>query len=342
MSMSSPSPPDAAALHDLSTRQARGVSPIQHLAGMDEAGLGPILGPLVVAGIALAGPAGEDPWRLLRRVVCRRRHEKGKVRVADSKKVHQGKHRLEHVERTALTFWTAWQGELPATVGALLQGFGTDLDELRRCPWYRELETPLPLSCDRDELRLCAHLLGRELEKKRVVLQRVDAFVVDAAEFNRLIAEDDNKSTTHFRAYARVLGRLVEHLPDGANLVADRCGGRVHYVDLLRQLWPDATVTTEHESAATSAYRVDGGRGSVRVTFRERAEDCAFPTALASCVAKYLREVCLHQLNRWFRDRMPQVKPTAGYYGDGHRFVAEIEDLLAREGCPRDLLVRVR
>src|SRR5689334_1316871 len=42
------------------------------LAGVDEAGLGPILGPLVVGGVALAGPAGTDPWQLLRRHVARR------------------------------------------------------------------------------------------------------------------------------------------------------------------------------------------------------------------------------------------------------------------------------
>ncbi|MFN9704050.1 MAG: hypothetical protein ACK595_04420, partial [Planctomycetota bacterium] len=60
------------------------------LAGVDEAGLGPILGPLVVGGAALAGPEGVDPWTALRPLVARERKEKGKVRVADSKKVHQG------------------------------------------------------------------------------------------------------------------------------------------------------------------------------------------------------------------------------------------------------------
>jgi len=52
------------------------------LAGVDEAGLGPILGPLVVAGVAMAGPRGRDPWALLDRRVCRDKQIAGKLRVA--------------------------------------------------------------------------------------------------------------------------------------------------------------------------------------------------------------------------------------------------------------------
>ena len=44
------------------------------LAGVDEAGLGPILGPLVVAGVAMSGPEGKDPWQLLGWHVSKGRH----------------------------------------------------------------------------------------------------------------------------------------------------------------------------------------------------------------------------------------------------------------------------
>ena len=81
---------------------------------------------------------------------------------------------------------------------------------------------------------------------------------------------------------------------------------------------------------------------AITVTFAERGEDRAFPTALASCLAKYLRELMVSVLNRWFGDRVPDLKPTAGYYVDGHRFLGDVEDHIRAQQLPRGRLVRVR
>ena len=78
------------------------------------------------------------------------------------------------------------------------------------------------------------------------------------------------------------------------------------------------------------------------MTFTERGEDRSFPTALASCFAKYLRELMVHVLNQWFIARVPGLLPTAGYYSDGHRFLQDLEPHLPALQLPRDRLVRVR
>lgn len=314
------------------------------LAGVDEAGLGPILGPLVVGGVALAGPAGADPWQLLRRHVARRKTEKGKVRVADSKKVNQGPHGLQHLEETALVFWAALHGELPASLAQWLGALGTDLERLARCPWYQDLELRLPLHADADWLRLQAELVARTLRKHDVQLLDIAVRAVDVEEWNALIADTDNKSRAHFHAYAEVLGRLLARVPEAQNghLVADRCGGRMHYGHDLRRLCPDAEVEVVREEPAVSAYRLHRRGGVVAVTFAERGEDRAFPTALASCFAKYLRELMVECINRWFCTRVPGLQPTAGYHVDGHRFLEDVAPHLAALALPRERLVRVR
>lgn len=318
------------------------------LAGVDEAGLGPILGPLVVGGVAMAGPEGADPWRLLRRHVSRAAHQKGKVRVADSKKVNQGPHGLLRLEETALVFWAARHGEPPATLADWLLQLGHDLAPLRRCPWYEELALPLPRAADRDWLSLTGALVARALERAGIELVDIALRAVDVEEWNLLIADTDNKSRAHFHAYAEVLGRLLRGLDgrlgagDAGHVVADRCGGRMHYLHDLRRLCPEARVTVLHERPAVSAYRVEQASGAVTVTFAERAEDRAFPTALASCCAKYLRELMVECLNRWFTARVPDLKPTAGYYVDGHRFLADVAHEIDAMALPRHRLVRVR
>ncbi len=315
---------------------------LNYLAGVDEAGLGPILGPLVVAGCAMAGPAGVDPWAALSDKVCRDRREKGKIRVADSKKVNQGTKGLQHLEQTALGFWGAWRGELPPTFPDLLDDLGVPTGTLRECPWYGDLDLTLPLVADRDLLELQAHGLGRALRREGLEIIHLAALPVDAKEFNELIRATNNKSRAHFHAYSRVIAEVVALLPNGAHLVADRCGGLTHYTPALKRAYPKATIRTLVERQHESSYAVSRGDRDVKISFAAGGEDRAFPTALASCLAKYLRELMLHLLNRWFCERMPGLRPTAGYYTDGHRFLDDIAPMLATGEFPREILVRSR
>ena len=294
----------------------------------------------------MAGPPGTDPWKALRRLVCRDKAEKGKVRVADSKKVNQGERGLERLEQTVLTFWGAWQGSLPTTVGALLEGLDVDLGVLAECPWYRDLDVALPLRVDPGLLELQAHSLSKALAAKRLEILHIGAHVVDAKEFNESIDDTNNKSRTHFLAYGRVLAQLLAILPDSASdsahLVADRCGGITHYAGALRRAMPATKVAVVSERAQQSRYEITRDQGCVKVTFAVQGEDRSFPTALASCTAKYVREVMLHLLNSWFCERVPGLRRTAGYYTDGRRFVDEIGALLELGEFPEQLLIRSR
>ena len=72
---------------------------------------------------------------------------------------------------------------------------------------------------------------------------------------------------------------------------------------------------------------------------RERCGELSLPHA---ALAKYLRELMIHALNLWFGERVPELAPTAGYYVDGRRFLADIESFARRADLPLSRLVRVR
>ena len=110
----------------------------------------------------------------------------------------------------------------------------------------------------------------------------------------------------------------------------------------LARLCPAATVDVLEERPGRSSYCLREAGREVGVTFAERAEDRAFPTALASCFAKYLRELMVECLNRWFQERVPGLKPTAGYYVDGRRFLDDVAEQVEAMALPMHRLVRVR
>ncbi|MEA3226970.1 MAG: hypothetical protein U9Q07_13550, partial [Planctomycetota bacterium] len=76
------------------------------LVGIDEAGYGPILGPLVVSSSALSLPHDllkSDLWQILRKSLGNRRKRlAGRLLVTDSKKAYSRALGIKHLERTVL------------------------------------------------------------------------------------------------------------------------------------------------------------------------------------------------------------------------------------------------
>ena len=58
--------------------------------------------------------------------------------------------------------------------------------------------------------------------------------------------------------------------------------------------------------------------------------------------AKLARELCMKRLNDYFRSHAPELKPTAGYYGDARRFLRETSGLRKKLGIANGAFVRIK
>jgi hypothetical protein len=56
-------------------------------------------------------------------------------------------------------------------------------------------------------------------------------------------------------------------------------------------------------------------------------------------IAKLARELSMFRLNRYWLAKAPEVKPTAGYYGDARRWLSDLSGVM--EPGVRDELVRL-
>ncbi len=275
-------------------------------AGLDEAGLGPLLGPLTI-GLAIL------PSSFLT-------HKSTKFLPQDSKKIYRGHrsslHPLEEIVLIA-SFWAT--GTLPETFGEWLDSVTSPTNPTRDplAPWYLGLDQKrLPLShlCDLGRVKEIGKELRDESPSPSLGLNLISAF-----DLNQSLKRSQNKGTSLQEFYSPLLQKA---LSDSEVISLDRQGGRRRYGDWLNSFYGGGEgVEIVDESAEISHYRIDSK--NIRVLVKGESQDVAI--ALASVLAKYAREGIMESFNRYWQSVSPSLKATAGYYQDGLRFCRDLE-----------------
>lgn len=322
-------------------------------AGIDEAGYGPMLGPLCVGSSVFVMESHEDDgrvpdlWKHLDRVVSRQLSKaKGRVTITDSKKLKGARsgrsHPLRHLERGVLTCLGAMEPD-----SSLLDGLSED-ELFRRLgiripdhPWYAD-SGPIPLASDLGLLRIDASRMRRAMMESGIQCVALGCEALDAGDFNRKIGEMHNKAGVNMHLVIRQAESIWNRFPgEKPRIVVDRQGGKTSYRSDLMTAWPQASIRIIHESPELSRYELElPGRGELVMIFTAESEIHHLPVALASMTAKYSRELMMGRMNRFFLNRQPGIRATAGYVEDARRYLSDIEPVLESDHIDRADLIR--
>ncbi|HET6327973.1 MAG TPA: hypothetical protein VFG04_25040 [Planctomycetaceae bacterium] len=371
--------------------------------GMDEAGYGPNLGPLVLTAtvweVPGRWPKRTDFWQVFADIAERKaaieafdddapeakRSRKGRpagrkksvfaasdpcanapsanesltqaiserLHIADSKEVYSPSIGLGALERGVLaTFGIA--SRVPSiSLNQLLDGLmdgEAALDDPDNCDrperggrardlWFTdEIDLPLPVSEEGRLAESAAEKWRTICESTGVRLRAIRSDVVSPRRWNRENRRTDNKATTLSRLHLQLLRRVWNPDEPGPTVViADKHGGRNYYGDLLVECLDGRMVCCRGESRAASVY----GVGPTEIRFEAKAER-HFPVAVASMVSKYIRELTMELFNQFWRNHLPELKPTHGYPRDAHRFRREVAAVQSRLDIADDVLWRER
>ena len=90
----------------------------------------------------------------------------------------------------------------------------------------------------------------------------------------------------------------------------------------------------------SSSYELSGSGKKMRLHFVTKADQKYLPVSLASMVSKYIRELLVERINKYFLKHQPQLKPTAGYWKDGLRFIEDLKTKAPHVKYQKSQLIR--
>jgi ribonuclease HII len=308
------------------------------LAGIDEAGYGPLLGPLVVSGTAFSIPQNllkADLWQVLQKAVARDKKKlAGRLLINDSKKAYSRSSGTHHLQRTVMAAIDILNRSdssapaLPETTEQMIRRLSPSCFQyLAEYPWYQKLDqTALPAV---EDASIASGVLERTLSQNGMRLLWMQSRFLEAGHYNQRLDKIKNKSRVLFIELCSLVHHIFQNFHDGdgpMQFLIDRQGGRTQYHLELMKMFPGMELSVLTESDALSSYEMTDGKRSMRLHFATEADSKFLPVSLASMASKWVRELLMDELNRYFTGLCPGIKPTAGYWQDGLRFISDLQN----------------
>lgn len=310
--------------------------------GIDEAGYGPNLGPLVIGGSSWvidksqnAGPSSHekraaDTFLALQNDI----HKDYQAGVGppwgDSKKIFTRKgtktETLEPLERGVLAAVQIATNALPSNSGQLLSYLTLQNPQESDVTCWEKLDgIALPQATSLSKTIDHAGHAEKQLQSHTIRLTGIACRWIFPEDFNALLDTGMNKSDLLSQLSLQLAFHLRSQHPQRPTVIwCDRHGGRKRYAGVVSHCFDAARVEPVSETAKCSRYLIHDKPVPTSIHFSVGGES-RLPVAVASMTAKYTREVAMTVFNTFWTHCIPTLTPTAGYPVDARRWWQETQ-----------------
>lgn len=299
--------------------------------GVDENGLGPILGPLVTTAVSFE----------LSRYSPARHATVGRELGIDDSKATAGFGQMAQAEGLALALIEQLYGQPVQDVAALFECLLLDSPSSLQAPCPSSAKpqcwsVPLALPCFGGDLPAGRAMLGG-LQKRGLRPVHVRSALACTGSLNTRLRAGQSRVEVDLELMERLVLDARARVAEPVRAICGMVGGIRNYPARMRH-FPRSGLTPVRASLGTLAYDVEGV-GHVR--FEIDADARHLPVALASMVGKYVRELWMARQNRFYRAHDERFDDVSGYHDPvTRRFIAASATLRISLGIDQECFIR--
>ncbi|MDD3725893.1 MAG: hypothetical protein PHI44_01675 [Candidatus Ratteibacteria bacterium] len=242
--------------------------------GIDENGLGPLMGPLVITGVLLR-QGEQEVWF---------------DDISDSKKFFsRNTEKFSQLEEVAASLFYLCEGREPSSPAEILATF---------CKGYGCLSGLNICTDNIPQEFIWSGVEGRKrryeqflkwMNRKGMEIEGIESVALCPRRINGFTEKGNHKFLLDLSAFCEIIKGI--HNKDLLSVYAGRVGGLKFYRKYLCYYIPDYKCVTIEEKKDASLYRMEGDNEVFTLGFYTDVEDRFFSAALSSLAGKYIREL---------------------------------------------------
>lgn len=125
-------------------------------------------------------------------------------------------------------------------------------------------------------------------------------------------------------------------------VIADKLGSKKYYINYLKSgLLGNFNIKVLEQSRDISTYELSNNL-EIRISFIKEGDKTRFPIALSSVFSKYIRERFIKNINRFFTNKIRNLKPTKGYAYKVEKFIEVTNDVRKKYDIATNCFLRKR